>query len=99
MKIYHIAGPVIMFLLWIYILIEGLKGLRKIKNASGRSYFFLFNVFNYRQIVRDKNSNDDLKKVYDDQRKRSRRLFLVWAISCFAYVIIAAIIQALTKGK
>ena len=97
MRIYLTVGPIIISLLWIYIIIENLRGIRKIKKASGRSYSSLFNVFNYRRNRLDRSADAALQKAYDHQKRRLRKLFIIWIIACFGYVVIAAIIKAFDK--
>lgn len=92
LKLYQNVGSIVIFTFWIYIIIQSIGGVNDYKKASGKSFTYLFNPFNNRQLKSDRKQNKDLACVVKKFKSRGKKLFFLWALVCVLYVIGAAII-------
>jgi hypothetical protein len=98
MRILLLITPILLFSLWIYIAIQFFKGLHKIMKVSGKSFFSFFDGVSYRQMLLDRESNTELKKTMDEEKRKFRKLFILWAISTITLMTVIGIIGRLTMN-
>ena len=92
MQKYLTYAPYCIFILWIYILVQHFKSLKKIKETSGKSYISFLNPFSHSEILREKINNTELELAYQNHKKKSRKLFILWVVSILVFMIISIIV-------
>lgn len=92
MQKYLTYAPYSIFILWIYIVIQSFKSLKKVKKASGRSYISILNPFSLLSIIGEMNNNKELEIAYQNHKKKSRTLIILWVVSIFSFMVISILV-------
>jgi len=96
MQRYLTFAPLLIFVLWIYLLIQNFKTLREVKRVSGKSYLTLFMTFSIQSLYN--RSSPDLQNAIDNHKSNTKRLFKLWGFSVLAFAIITMIVGISTAN-
>jgi uncharacterized membrane protein YhaH (DUF805 family) len=96
MKEYLTYAPIIIFLVWIYIVVTSFKTFNVFKKASGKSYISLLNPLNTIKLKEQIKGNKELEEAYISHKRSAKKLFWIWLLTVIIFMIVSAIIGVLT---
>jgi hypothetical protein len=95
MEVYLRFAPYSIFILWIYILFQNFKSLQKVKKASNRSYKWFLNPFSLSGVLEEARNNRELEIAYQNHKRKSRKLFILWGVSLIIFMVISILVGIL----
>jgi hypothetical protein len=98
MHLYLFYSPIIIFLVWLYLLSRNVQSLRQIKKLSGKSYFYIFTVLPFST---DQNTpyNNELEEAIANHKRLSKKLFKIWAVTILIYIIVTMAVGIITAKQ
>jgi hypothetical protein len=99
MKEYLTYAPIIIFLVWIYIVVTSFKTFNNFKKSSGKSYISLLNPLNAAKLKQDIKNNKELEEAYISHKRNAKKLFWIWLLTIVTFMIVSAIVGVLTANN